>query len=295
MWPWLAVGAGLGALQGGIQGYQRSGGNLGSTLQGALGGGVSGGLLSGVGLGATRFAGAALEGLLGGQAGARIAPEVYKASEALQGLKTGGLAGAKAAATQAGLQNPMTQQMLGRQLLPNVAKAGGVAAGIAAPLVVAPLADAAGNVVSGAAGGAGNLATQGGFSAYQGYKQGQNPYAQGATYSGSAAPIDPTQTYLNAATGYNPLGSYQTAMGLANQAAQQQALLANQAGNWQLQNADIVKQRDLQRGAASAALMTALGTQQGLILEGQKQGGAMANQAIADAGALARTQFNYFR
>jgi hypothetical protein len=295
MWPWLAVGAGLGALQGGIQAYQRSGGNLGSTLQGALGGGVSGGLLSGVGLGATRFAGAALEGLLGGQAGAQIAPDVYKASEALQGLKTGGLAGAKAAATQAGLQNPMTQQMLGRQLLPNVAKAGAAAAGIAAPLVLAPLADAAGNVVSGVAGGAGNLATQGGLSAYQGYKQGQNPYAQGATYSGPAAPIDPTQTYLNAATAFNPLGGYQTALGLANQAAQQQALLANQEGNWQLQNSDVMRQRELQRGAASSALMTALGTQQGLILEGQKQGGAMAQQAISDAGALARTQFNYFR
>lgn len=295
MWPWLAVGAGLGALQGGIQGYQRSGGNLGSTLQGALGGGVSGGLLSGVGLGATRFAGAALEGLLGGQAGSQIAPEVYKASEALQGLKTGGLAGAKAAATQAGLQNPMTQQMLGRQLLPNVAKAGGVAAGIAAPMVLAPLADAAGNVVSGAAGGAGNLATQGGLSAYTGYKQGQNPYAQGATYSGPASTIDPTNTGLNPLTAFGPLGGYQQALGLANQAAQQQALLANQAGNWQLQNTDVMRQRELQRGAAAAQLQTALGTQQGLILEGQKQGGALAQQALADAGALARTQFNYFR
>jgi len=139
MWPWLLGSTAVGATLGGIKGYQESGGDLGATLRGAAGGGVVGGL----GYGAQRMAGQALETALAGGFGSRVAPEAYKAAEALKGLKAGGFGGAKQAFTQAGLQSPLTQQMSGLNVLgkaaPVIAGAGGLAAGLAVPALAMPV------------------------------------------------------------------------------------------------------------------------------------------------------------
>lgn len=61
MLPLILGSAGLGALVGGVQGYQRSGGDLGRTLTSAATGGLLGGATGGLGGlaggAATRFAG----------------------------------------------------------------------------------------------------------------------------------------------------------------------------------------------------------------------------------------------
>jgi hypothetical protein len=100
--------------------------------------------------------------------------------------------------------------------------------------------------------------------------------------------------YLQGAWGMNnPIGQMQATLGLVGQMDRQRMQLANQYQNFALQAGDTAKSRDLQRNAAMAALKTQLGTQQSLIVNGQQQGASMANQAIADTGALARTQFSY--
>lgn len=104
----------IGATLGGIQGYQRSGGDLGAAALGA-GLGAAGGyyLPAGVRMAGTALAGTPLAGL-----GAKVAPEAYKASQALGAIKAGqGIRGAAQAATQAGLANPMAQQLLGGEAL----------------------------------------------------------------------------------------------------------------------------------------------------------------------------------
>ena len=170
MWPWILGSAGIGATLGGIKGYQESGGDLGATLSGAAGGGVMGGITGGIGAGAQRMAGQALETALTGGLGSKVAPEAYKVAEALKGLKAGGVGGARQAAAQAGLQSPLMQQMSGLNILgkaaPVIAGAGGLAAGLAAPALAAPLLGAAGNLTGQAAKNtaqatAGLLGTQG--------------------------------------------------------------------------------------------------------------------------------------
>lgn len=135
------IGAGLG----GIEAYQRSGGDLGATALGA-GLGAAGGYYLPAGV---RMAGAALSGTPLAGLAAKVAPEAYKGSQALGALRAGqGIAGASRAAAQAGLQNPLAQQILGRSALskglagaamfggslaiPGIA--GGLASGISAPI-----------------------------------------------------------------------------------------------------------------------------------------------------------------
>jgi hypothetical protein len=105
--------------------------------------------------------------------------------------------------------------------------------------------------------------------------------------------LDPNNYLTGAWDANNPIGAMQASLGLMGQMDRQRMQLANQYQNFMLQAGDTSKSRDLQRGAAMAALKTQLGTQQGLILNGQQQGAALAQQSIADAGALSRTQFNY--
>jgi hypothetical protein len=64
MLPWILGSAALGAGLGGIQGYQSSGGDLGSTLRGAAGGGLMGGVTGGLGAGAGGFAASRMAGAL---------------------------------------------------------------------------------------------------------------------------------------------------------------------------------------------------------------------------------------
>lgn len=125
--------------------------------------------------------------------------------------------------------------------------------------------------------------------------------ARGASGSGVTQPemtaatgLNPNQYLPGAWDINNPIGAMQATLGMVGQMDRQRMGLANQYQNYLLQASDVMKQRDLQRGAAAASLKTQLGTQQGLILNGQQQGAAMAQQSIGEAGALARTTFNYF-
>jgi hypothetical protein len=155
--PWLLASIGIPAALGGIQGYRASGGDLGATLQGTLGGAAAGGL----GYGAQRMAGDALKGLLTGGMASKVAPEAYKASQALGGLKAGGFAGATQAAKQAGLAAPMAQQMGGLNVLgkaaPVIAGAGGLAAGALAMPVLSGAVNLAGQAIGGPAQAAAQL------------------------------------------------------------------------------------------------------------------------------------------
>ena len=145
--PLLLASIGIPAALGGIQGYRTSGGDLGATLTSTLGGAAAGGL----GYGAQRMAGDALKGLLTGGLASKVAPEAYKASQALGGLKAGGFAGATQAAKQAGLAAPMAQQMGGLDVLgkaaPILAGAGGLAAGALAMPVLSGAVNLAGQAI----------------------------------------------------------------------------------------------------------------------------------------------------
>lgn len=125
--------------------------------------------------------------------------------------------------------------------------------------------------------------------------------ARGASGGGMTQPelsagtgLNPNQYLPGAWDINNPIGAMQATLGMVGQMDRQRMGLANQYQNYLLQASDVMKQRDLQRGAAAASLKTQLGTQQGLILNGQQQGAAMAQANIGETGALARTTFNYF-
>jgi hypothetical protein len=144
---------------GGIQGYRQSGGDIGATLLGA-GIGAAGGayLPAGVRMAGSALAGTPLAGLV-----AKVAPEGYKASQALQAIKAGaGLKGAQAAATAAGMANPMAQQILGREAIGKALTGGAVLGG---SLALPALAGGAANLVSAPVraltGGAGQVGQQG--------------------------------------------------------------------------------------------------------------------------------------
>lgn len=149
----------IGATLGGIQGYQKSGGDIGAAALGA-GLGAAGGyyLPAGVRMAGSALAGTPLAGLA-----ARVAPEGYKASQALGALKAGkGLAGAAQAATQAGLQNPITQQVLGRAALAKGLTGAAVLGGsLAIPGIAGSLASGASAPLRAATGGAAQVGQQG--------------------------------------------------------------------------------------------------------------------------------------
>jgi hypothetical protein len=135
MWPWVLGSAALG----GLQAYQKSGGDIGKTLTGAALGGGLGALVPGVG----RFAGTALEGtgLLSPLASGLT-------SAATKGRQLAGLVGPAQAITPAQLSK--------------LAGAGAMfAAGSAVPAVAAGLSGAAPSVAQGAARLGGGVAGMG--------------------------------------------------------------------------------------------------------------------------------------
>ena len=92
------------------------------------------------------MAGSALAGTPLAGLATRFAPEGYKASAALGALKAGqGARGAAQAATQAGLANPMTQQLLGGEALRKGLKGAAILGG---SLAVPGLAGGVANLLS---------------------------------------------------------------------------------------------------------------------------------------------------
>lgn len=149
------IGAGLG----GIEAYQRTGGDLGAAALGA-GLGAAGGYYLPAGV---RMAGAALSGTPLAGLAAKVAPEAYKGSQALGALKAGqGIAGASRAAAQAGLQNPLTQQILGRSALTKGLTGAALLGGsLAIPGIAGGLASGLSAPVRAVTGGAGQAGQQG--------------------------------------------------------------------------------------------------------------------------------------
>lgn len=135
MWPWVLGSAALG----GLQAYQKSGGDIGKTLTGAALGGGLGALVPGVG----RFAGTALQG-----------------TGVLSPLASGLTAAATKGRQMAGLVGPA--QAVTPAQLSKLAGAGAMfAAGSAVPSVAAGLAGAAPSVAKGAARVGGGVAGMG--------------------------------------------------------------------------------------------------------------------------------------
>ena len=262
----LGLPALLGAAQGGARAAQAGQNPLQVLGSAAIGGGLGFGLGK-FGAAAGEMAGTAASGLpAAAEAGADAPGLMGSAAHFISNLTPKTVSNAANIATQFG-----TQALLG-----NVP--GAVASGVTGAM---------GPVTRYAGGGAGAILQN------QQQQKFQQSGLQQPDFTGSTG-LDQGQYTLDAWQEANPLGSLQSALRFANQMDMQRALLANQYNNYNLQASDTERGRELQRGAAAASLKTALGTQQGLILNGQQQGAAMAQNAISEAGALARTQFNYF-
>ena len=112
-------------------------------------------------------------------------------------------------------------------------------------------------------------------------------------YGTAAAPDISGYGYPGLIAQQNPLGEWQANIAYQKQLQDLENQNAVRLGNYQLGAADEVKRRDLQRSAAMAQLQTNLATQSQLQLGAQRNAAVMANQALADIGATARTQYQY--
>lgn len=288
MLPWLLGSTALGATLGGIQGYQSSGGDLGATLRGAAGGGIAGG----IGYGAQRMAGQALSKALAGQLGSKVAPEAYKAAEALGGLRSGGFAGAKQAVAQAGLQSPLAQQMGGLNVLgkaaPVIAGAGGLAAGLAAPALAMPILGGVANL-AGQAGsnvakaGAGILGIkQPGAPQYSTDALGQNQSQFGPTdpYGTPLDIIDPRGLAAGRRTEY--------AKNIEQQRDAMRMLLP------EIFNASEARSKnELTRQLAAAGVRQNIITNANMLERAQQAAQQMGANAASQAGAALTSQYQY--
>ena len=267
----------IGGIQGGVE-AARSGQNplqvLGATGLGAL---------TGLGLGKfSRFAGEAFAGGLAG----RAQQNLMKAG--FTGLQTQAMMPSiLAKAGQAGQAATYgTQALLGG--LPGQVGAG----------VTGTVGNVARGVTGGgdSSGGGGLINTAGGMiGTQQNWQRNEQLQKAGLTqpsFQGPAAPnIDPD---IQRGFSYvNPVGSTQQAIAVSQELQRLALQNANLMQNYNTQVADTMKQRDSQRQAAMASLKTQLGTQQGLILGGQQYGAQLANQALADTGAIARQTYLY--
>jgi hypothetical protein len=182
----------------------------------------------------------------------------------------------------------------GARLVQPLAKAAPTAANIGTQLLsgaaLSPVASAATNLLGqGTQAGLGAVGTQ---QNWQRNEQLQKAGLTQPTFQGQAAPnID--QDVQRGFSYVNPIGATQQSIAVGQELQRLAMQNANLEQNYNTQVSDTMKQRDLQRQAAMAGLKTQLGTQQSLILGGQQYGAQLANQALADTGAIARTTFLY--
>jgi hypothetical protein len=256
------AGAGLGA----ISGYKQSGGDIGAA---ALSSGL--GALSLGGLGAPLKA---LGGRMAGTAlGARLAPEAYKAQQALGALAGGaGIAGARQAASAASLANPIVQQMAGSgALAKGVVGLGALGAAATLPGMAAGLAANVAGPTRQLGGAAGQTAIG---------LAGQQPYTPsymtpGAAYYqtdqfGNIAPYGASPTDV-----YGPSGMARRAELVEMAKAQAEAM--KRTGDVQFQILEEGEKRNLARQMAAQGIRQNIATQAALV-----QG---AQQAARDIGA----------
>jgi len=245
-----------GAVLGGIEGYRRSGGDLGAAALGA-------------GLGAATPAGLRMAGTALGGTGlaAPLLSALTKGKGAVRGL--------------VGLQGPVTAV--------TPAALGGLAAGtgllLGAPALAAGLGtQAARGAIPAAAEtvGTGRM-VQGVLDPATG------EFTPLETEAAPGMPRGPR----TASEMLNPQGYEMGALELQRRAQDVGLEGAGKFMNLERSYLDEAKTRDLARSAAAARLATDLATQQGLTLGGQRIAGAMGTQALGDVGAGLRTQYRY--
>lgn len=255
--PLMPILTGIGAVTGGIKGYQESGGDLGATALGALTGGT---LTGGAGrLAQKGVAGAVTknpillklmqsEGPLGKAIG--LVP-------AAAGIGTAGLVGLPASAALAGKVGGATSNLLGQG-----AKAATGALGLA-----------------GQATGVG----QPKLGAVPGYGAGQ------------MSPSDLDQYGPPGAIDYSdPLGSIQSQLRFQNQQELQSMQNALRYAPYQEAYQQRSKEADLIRGAKAAQLATALATDSAMRQQGQIGAQRMAEGFLGNIGQAGATQYRYF-
>lgn len=262
-----------GALFGGKQAYEQSGGDLGAT---ALGAG-----LGAAGMGALPAVGRRMAGSKMGQDVSRKLVESGAAGKAGQAVDV--LSGKGPLAS-----NPLQQQMLGQQALGVLGTAGLGAAGLyAVPRLAGGLAGGTKNLTSNVLGGAKNVASTG-----MAIRTAIDPTTGEVVYTQPAVPSNlPTPDGL--AQVFSLTGPYTTQL-LHEKRLQDLALRGvKEASAYQLPIVDEIKQRDFSREMAARKLATDLQTAQTMMMQGQLGAQQMASQTLGDIGAAARTQYRY--
>jgi len=254
--------------------------------------------------------GAAVQALLGGITGSAL-----KGGLSMAGAKLAPFAGSSITAAEAAQGIPVLGKLIpegaslaekariGSQIT-QAAKLGAAAAPIGVAGVLAQQALAAPPAAGGYGGGGGGQGGAGvpgggpintalGYGGLaQNYQQAEQYNKQGLkTWTPDSGAVPQITQLPSAAQLFNPVGPYQGGRQFGLQLQRDQQGLMAQEGNWVLQNSDTEQQRQMQRSAALANLKTQLGTQQSLILNAQQQGAALAQQGLADVGAIARTNF----
>lgn len=258
-----------GAALGGLEGYRRSGGDLGAAALAA-------------GLGAAAPAGLRMAGTaLGGTAlGARALAAGTKAMEPLARAAQG-------AAIKAGLGPVAPIGAL------TAAGLGGATAALGLPVAT----DIAGGIGAGAKRFAGRILPTAGQATgtgevvrgYMDRKTGEFVPDPTSPLGATGLPTGP-QTALDY---LDPTKGYQGQLALQQQ-QQELALRGATAGMAAMRPyLEEAKTRDFTRSAAAARLANDLATQSGLILGGQQIAGTMGTQALGEVGAGLRTQYRY--
>ena len=275
MWPWVLGSAALG----GLQAYQKSGGDIGKTLTGAAIGGGLGGLASGV----PRMAGA----LLGGELTAGIAPAVYRAGQRLgsplDAAKTL-LSGKKLAP----ITSPMITQQLGGQEILSKAGAGLAGLGLTAaiPAVAAGLSGAGPAAVKGvgqlaggaAAMGVGQQTPSGAFVSPGGAIPGQLPV--------QASPYTPMDVY-------NPMGSIAASRSAGLKEGDVQLENARKIMPYLFQAAEARSKAEFERQLAAAGVRQNIATSANMLERSQQAAQQMGLNAASQMGAALTSQYQY--
>ena len=260
----VPIMAGTGALLGGQEAYKQSGGNIGATLLGAGTGAFGLGALPGVG---KKLAGSkTAQNLLGKATESGVAGKLGQGVQKMQGVKG----------------SPLTQQILGQQLLTNAALGGGLLAGsYLVPRLAGTIGTGASNVLGGV-GTAANIVRPKGFDTTTGlpvYESGAVP-GNLPTSPGLFEILDPTGAYQGNLAYRQQLGNVELEQ------------LKNLMG-YEVPVIDEIKRREMERDLAAAKVRTQLATGQALTLQGQRGAQALAQQGAADIGAAARQQYRY--
>jgi hypothetical protein len=270
----------LGASLGGIGAYKQSGGNLGAT---ALGSGLGALSMGGIGGLSTALG----QRLAGTGLAARIAPEAYKAGQAGSALLAGqGLRGASQAIRTAGTAAPLAQQFGGQAVLAKglpLALAGGAALALA-PGAGQMAAQVAGPVQKGAETAAQLGVGALGYQAPGPNQYGGAPYLPTDMYGGIPMYGGPTDVMGPAGMGQR-LDMYKTAE------TQRDINRLMNAENYGLREA--AAKQDMARNMAAAGIRQNIATRASMQQRAQMAGIEAGRQALADAGAILRNQYQY--